>query len=160
LIAAPQEDLRVHPLSPAAAAASAAAVPDMQFPLFVTLTRSGDLRLALAQLCSRECLTSWQRVHRHAGAHRSEEVRCRASAWHFGRNPPPAASPITRARARSATADLASSKPRNCRSSAFRYLCCTTLSRVRLPRSAALFLPRYTAMPGAMTSVFLCLSCR
>ena len=39
-----QEDLRVHPLSASAAAASAAAIPDMQFPLFVTLTRSGDLR--------------------------------------------------------------------------------------------------------------------
>ena len=39
-----QDDLRVHPPSASAAAASAAAIPDMQFPLFVTLTRSGDLR--------------------------------------------------------------------------------------------------------------------
>ena len=39
-----QADLRVQPPSPAAAAASAAAVPDIEFPLFVTLTRSEDLR--------------------------------------------------------------------------------------------------------------------
>ncbi len=39
-----QDDLCVQPPSTLAAAASSAAIPDMQFPLFVTLTRSGDLR--------------------------------------------------------------------------------------------------------------------